>query len=122
MNRFTFTYSFSDAPEVLTKTIECETLTEAFSLFYDQTTDVAFDSVPTIHDIETYYDAREIVNDNTRVYLNTGYEQVETHGLRAMYDPDRKQWYITGSMYQADTAYWDAQGIDRWWNDKDNRS
>jgi hypothetical protein len=37
---------------------------------------MAFDSVPTIHDI--YYDAREIVNkDNTRVYLNTSYEQVK---------------------------------------------
>ena len=53
MNRYTFTYSFSNAPEVFTTTIECETLTEAFRLFYDQTTDVAFDSVPTVHDLET---------------------------------------------------------------------
>jgi hypothetical protein len=29
-----------------------------------------------------------------------------------MYDPDRKQWYITGSMYHADMSYWDVQGID----------
>ena len=53
MNRYTFTYSFSDAPEVFTTTIECETIAEAFSLFYDQTTDVAFDGVPTIHDATT---------------------------------------------------------------------
>ena len=121
MNPFTFTYSFSDSPEVFTTTVEASTLTDAFSVFYERSADDAFGSVPTIHDI--YYDARELANnDNTRVYLNTSYDQVETHGPRAMYDPDRKQWYITGSMYQADTAYWDAQGIDRWWNDKDNRS
>jgi hypothetical protein len=29
-----------------------------------------------------------------------------------MYDPDRKQWYITGSMYDANMSYWDVQGID----------
>ena len=135
MKRFTITYSFSNSPawrfsdspefggpEVFTTTIPASTLTEALSYFYDPTTGVEWDSVPTIHDIETYYDAREIVNDNTRLYLNTSYEQVETHGPRARFDPDRKQWYITGSMYDANMSYWDVQGIDRWWNDKDNRS
>ena len=51
MNSFTFTYSFSDAPEVFTTTIECESFADAFSLFYDRTTDAASDSVPMIHDI-----------------------------------------------------------------------
>lgn len=50
MTTFTFTYSFSDAPEVLTKTIECETLAAAFSLFYGRG---RFDSVPMIHNIVT---------------------------------------------------------------------
>ena len=124
MTTFTFTYSFSNSPawrfsdspefgrpEVFTTTVEASTLTEALSLFYDQTNDVEFLlSVATIHDI--YYDAREIANnDNTRVYLNTSYEQAETHGPQAMYDPDRKQWYITGAMYHADMSYWDVQGI-----------
>jgi hypothetical protein len=126
MNRFIITYSFSNlaacffdsppefgGPELFTTTIEAETLTEALSYFYDPTTTtgVEWDTVPTIHNIETYYNAREIVNDNTRLYLNTGYEQTETHGLRAMYDQDKKQWYITGSMYDANKAYWDVQGI-----------
>ena len=63
MNRFTFTYSYLDSEqadllgqvddtcEVFTTTVEASTLTEAFSLFYDPTTGVEFDSVPTIHDI-----------------------------------------------------------------------
>ena len=110
MNPFTFTYSFSDSPEVFTTTVEASTLTDAFSVFYERSADDAFGSVPTIRDI--YYDAREIANnDNTRVYLNKDYQQVDTHGPRAMYDPDRKQWYITGSMYHADMSYWDVQGI-----------
>ena len=53
MTTFTFTYSFSNVPEVFTTTVESETLAEAFSLFYDQTTDDAFGSVPTIHDVTT---------------------------------------------------------------------
>ena len=111
MNPFTFTYSFSDSPEVIVATVEASTLAAAFSLFYDQTTDVAFDSVPTIHDI--YYDAREIANnDNTRVYLDTSYEQPKTHEPQAKFDADRKQWYITGAMYHADMSYWNVQGID----------
>jgi hypothetical protein len=68
VNPFTFTYSFSDSPEVFTTTVEASTLTDAFSVFYERSADDAFGSVPTIHDI--YYDAREIANnDNTRVYL-----------------------------------------------------
>ena len=70
MNPFTFTYSFSDAPEVLTKTIECESLADAFSLFYDQTTDVAFDSVPTIHDLEIYYDNESSLCDRCNKRLS----------------------------------------------------
>ena len=53
MTRYTFTYSYSDTPEVFTTAIECESFVEAFDLFYDRTTDVAFDSVPTIHDLAT---------------------------------------------------------------------
>lgn len=66
MKRFTITYSFSNSPawrfsdspefggpEVFTTTVEASTLTEALSLFYDQTNDVEFLlSVATIHDIE----------------------------------------------------------------------
>jgi hypothetical protein len=39
VNPFTFTYSFSDSPEVVVATVEASTLAAAFSLFYDQTTD-----------------------------------------------------------------------------------
>ena len=67
MTTFTFTFSFQNAPswrfqdspefgppELFIMRIECETLAEAFSLFYDKTNDVEFLlSVPTIHDIET---------------------------------------------------------------------
>ena len=128
MTDFTFTYSYpvseqadllgqvADTPEVFTTivatTIESRSFAEAFSLFYDRT--IGPGPLPMIHDLETCYDAREIANnDNTRVYLDKSYEQAETHGPRAMYDPDRKQWYITGSMYHDDMSYWDAQGIDR---------
>lgn len=55
MNRYTFSYSYSDDPEVFTTSFECESLTEAFDLFYDRTTDVDsgrwFDSVPKIYDL-----------------------------------------------------------------------
>jgi hypothetical protein len=64
---------------------------------------MAFDSVPTIHDI--YYDARELANkDNTRVYLNTSYDQVKNARTAAMYDADRKQWYITGQRCTTPTC------------------
>lgn len=53
MTRYTFTYSYSDTPEVFTTAIECESIAEAFGLFYDRTTDAASDSVPTIHDLAT---------------------------------------------------------------------
>ncbi len=53
MNRYTFSYSYSDDPEVFTTSVECESLAEAFDLFYDRTTDVAFDSVPKIYDLTT---------------------------------------------------------------------
>ena len=68
MTTFTITYSFSNSPawrfsdspefgrpEAFTTTVEAWTLTEALSLFYNQTNDVEFLlSVATIHDIETH--------------------------------------------------------------------
>jgi hypothetical protein len=67
MTTFTITYSFSilpacmfsnspefGGPKLFTTTVIASTLTEALSYFYDPTTGVEWDSVPTIHNIETY--------------------------------------------------------------------
>ncbi len=58
--------------------------------------------------------APEISNDdNTRIYLKTGYDGKDAvKGKGAKFDSASKKWYITGSMYHNDTAFWDAQGID----------
>ena len=72
----------------------------AFRDFYAKMDDT-IDSSPTAN-----------MQDTDRVYLNTRFEDKDTVKARgAKFDSGRKQWYITAADFNADSDFWNDQGV-----------